>query len=28
MEQDYKEYINLKHTDFVKTTPNIKKIQE
>jgi len=28
MEQDFKEYITLKDADFVKSSPNIKKIQE
>ena len=28
MEQDFKEYITLRDADFVKSSPNIKKIQE
>lgn len=28
LEQDYKEYINLRDADFVRNSPNIKKIQE
>ena len=28
LENDYKPYINLRDTDFIKTAPNVKKIQE
>lgn len=28
LEQDYQEYINLRDADFVRSTPNIKRIQE